>query len=152
MVCFPVHNNSNNRVLFPIKYFKTNKRLYKVNIKNDNILKIIRSLTVNKTNGRYDISMLKICNSVLTEPLSIIFKNCINFDVCPNTRKMPHILPIHKKNDECSVNNFRLASLLPICGKIFERTIFSYVFLFLESNNLLTPKQSGIRPNASCVN
>ena len=40
---------------------------------------------------------------------------------------------------------------MPICGKIFERTIFN-VFLFLENNNLLTPNKSGFRPSDSCVN
>ena len=42
-------------------------------------------------------------------------------------------------------------SLLPICGKVFERIINNNVFLFLE-NKLLTPNQSGFRPNDSCIN
>ena len=64
---------------------------------------------------------------------------------------MSHIIPIHKTNDKRSLNNYCPVSLLPICGKIFERTIFIDVFAFLEYNNLLTPKQSGFRPNDSCV-
>ena len=36
--------------------------------------------------------------------------------------------------------------------KFFERIIFNNVFLFLEDNNLLTPNQSGFRPNDSCIN
>ena len=64
---------------------------------------------------------------------------------------MPHIVPIHKKNGKRSLNNYRPVFLLPIRGKIFERTIFN-VFLFLENNNLLTTKKSGFRPNDSCVN
>ena len=55
---------------------------------------------------------------------------------------MSHIIPAHKKNDKRSLNNYCPVSLLPICGKIFERTIFN-VFLFLEDNNLTTPNQSG---------
>ena len=65
---------------------------------------------------------------------------------------MSHIIPAHKKNDKCSLNNYRPVSLLPICGKFFERIIFNNVFLFLEDNNLLTPNQSGFRPNDSCIN
>ena len=42
-------------------------------------------------------------------------------------------------------------SLLPICSKIFEGIIYNPVFLYLESNNLLTPNQSGFRPNNSCI-
>ena len=64
---------------------------------------------------------------------------------------MSHIIPIHKTNDKHSLNNYRPVPLLPICGKIFERIIFNDVFAFLENNNLLTPKQSGFRPNDSCV-
>ena len=65
---------------------------------------------------------------------------------------MSHIIPAHKKNDKGSLNNYRPVSLLPICGKFFERIIFNNVFLFLEDNNLLTPNQSGFRPNDSYIN
>ena len=34
----------------------------------------------------------------------------------------------------------------------FERIIFNNVFLFLDNNNLVTPNQSGFRPNDSCIN
>ena len=80
--------------------------------------------------------MLKICDSVLTEPLKIIFKNCIDCGVSLDTWKISQIIQIHKKNDKCSLNNCCPVSLLPIFGKIFERTIFN-VFLFLENYNLL---------------
>ena len=148
--CTPISNNS---VLPSRKSFKTDKRLFKLNIKEDDILKIIRKLNVNKAHGHGDISirMLKICDSVLTEPLSIIFNNCTDHGVFPDTWKMSHIIPIHKTNDKCSLNNYRPVSLLPVCGKIFERTIFDDVFAFLENNNLLTFKQSGFRRNDSCV-
>ena len=135
------------------KSFKTNKRLYQLNIKEDDILKIIRKLNVNKAHGHNDISirMLKICDSVLTEPLSVIFNNCIDHGVFLDTWKMSHILPIHKTNDKRYLNNYHPVTLLPIYGKTFERTIFNDVFAFLENNDLLTPKQYGFRPNDSCV-
>ena len=89
--------------------------------------------------------MLKICDSVITDLLTIIFKNCIDCGVFPDNWKMSHIIPAHKKNDKCSLNNNCLVSLLCICGEIFE--IIIYIFLFLEDNNLLNPNQSGFRPN-----
>ena len=97
--CTPISNNS---VLPSRKSFKINKRLYKLNIKEDAILKVIRKLNVNKAHGHYDISirMLKICDAVLTEPLSIIFNNCIDLGVFSDTWKMSHIIPIHKTNDK----------------------------------------------------
>ena len=50
------------------------------------------------------------------------------------------------------MGNYRPILLLPICGKIFERLIFNPVFEFLEENKLLSPNQSGFRPNDSCEN
>ena len=82
----------------------------------------------------------------------MIFKNCIDRGVFSNTRKISHIIPIHKKNDKSSLTNYRPVSLLPTCGKIFERIIFNDVFLFLENDNLLTRKQLGYRPNDFRVN
>ena len=122
-------------------------------VRNTNLRKNSgQALNVNKAHGHDDISirMLKICDSVLTEPLSIILNNCTDHGVFPYTWKMSHIIPIHKTNDKRSLNNYRPVSPLPICGKIFERTIFN-VFAFLDNNNLRTPKQSGFRPNDSCI-
>ena len=95
--------------------------------------------------------MFKICDSVLVEPLSQIYKSCINSGVFPDIWKKSHIIPTYKKNDKCCINNYRPVSLLPICGKIFEGILYNPLFLYLESNNLLTPHQSGFRPNDSCL-
>ena len=48
--------------------------------------------------------------------------------------------------------NYRPVSLLPMFGKIFERLIFNPVFEFFEESKLLSPNQSGFRPNGSCEN
>ena len=90
--------------------------------------------------------MLKICDSVKTEPLINIFKNCIDNGVLfPDIWKMFHILPVHKKNDKRSPNNYRSVSLLPICTNFFEIIIYNSVFVFLDNNKLLTPNQSDFR-------
>ena len=149
--CAPICNSS---ILPSRNIFKNNKRLFALNIKKDDILKIMRKLNVNKVHGHDDISirMLKIFDSVITEPLGIILKNYMDCGVFPDTWKKSHIIPSHKKNDKCSLNNYRPVSLLPICGKFFERIIFNNVFLILDDNNILTPNQSGFRPNDSCIN
>ena len=65
------------------------------------------------------------------QALSIIFKNCIDCGVFPDTWKMSHIIPAHKKNDKRSLNNYHPLSLLPTCGKSFERIIFNNLIMFL---------------------
>ena len=143
-------NNSN---VLPAKVtFKTQSRLNSICFEEDDILKTIRNLNVDKAHG-HDISIrtLKICDSVVVEPLSIIFKNCIDSGIFPNLWKKSHIIPTHKKNDKCCISNYRPVSLLPICGKIFERIIYNPVYLYLENNDLLNPYQSGFHPNDSCI-
>ena len=149
--CTPISNNS---VLPSSKYFITDKRLTTIKFNKDDIFKIIRNLNVNKADDHNDISirMLKIRDSVVTEPISTLFKNCVDCGIFPDIWKMYHIIPTHKKNDQRYINNYRPVSLLPISGKVFERIIYNPAFLYLENINLLTLSQSGFCPNNSCVN
>ena len=84
--------------------------------------------------------MLKICDSEVVEPLSLIYKNCIDSGIFPDIRKRSHIILTYKKNYKCIINIYRPVSLLPICGKIFERIIYNPVILYLEKNELPTPR------------
>ena len=70
----------------------------------------------------------------------------------PSNWKKRNIVPIHKKGDKQILKNYRSVSLLPICGKIFERLIFNELFNFLLENNLISPNQSGFKPGDSCIN
>ena len=65
--------------------------------------------------------------------------------------KKANILPVHKKNDKQLNRNYRPVSLLPVCGKIFEKIIYNSLFRYLENNNLLNGNQLGFRPGDSCV-
>ena len=101
-------------------------------LRKDDILKIIRKLNVSKAHGHDDISirMLKICDSVITEPLSIIFKNCIDCGVFPDTWKMSHIMPAHKKMTS-TLFIIIAQCLLPISGKILKESFLMF-FYFLK--------------------
>ena len=66
--------------------------------------------------------------------------------------KKGNIVPCYKKGDKQNLKNYRPVSLLPICGKNFERLIFNEMFSFLLANNLLALNQSGFKPGDSCIN
>ena len=62
-------------------------------------------------------------------------------------------LPSSQKDDKQIISNSRPVSLLPICGEIFERLMFSSFYEYVEENKLLsTMHQFGFRSNDSCVN
>ena len=64
-------------------------------------------------------------------------------------RQYCHLL---QKRRQKNITNYRPVSLLPICGKFFERLIFNEMFSFFLANNLLAPNQSGFKPGDSCIN
>ena len=66
--------------------------------------------------------------------------------------KLADVIPIFKKGDKQSIKNYRPISLLPICGKIFEKIIFNNLYGYLNSNHLITKNQSGFRPGDSTSN
>ena len=83
-----------------------------INFTDDDILKIIRSLNINKAHGHDDISirMIKICDKAILEPLSLIYKNCIDTGIFPGSWKKTNIAPVHKKGDKQLLENYRPVS------------------------------------------
>ena len=94
--CTPISNNS---ILPSAISFKAQSRLSSVNFEKEDIRKMIRNLNVNKACGHDNVSIriLKICDSVLAEPLSLIYKNWISSGVFPDIWKRSCIIPTYKK-------------------------------------------------------
>lgn len=51
------------------------------------------------------------------------------------------MVPIPKKWDSTKVNNLCPITLLPVPGKIFEKSIHKYVYFYLENGNLICDQQ-----------
>ena len=85
-------------------------------------------------------------------PLERIFKQTLSTGLFPLEWKKGNIVPVHQKGHKQVLENYRRVSLLPVCGKIFERLIFNEMFSFLLENNLVLPNQSGFKPGDSCIN
>ena len=148
--CTPFVNNS--KLTDKITY-NSAATLTSIKFDNNDILKIIKSLNVNKGHGDDGISvrMIKMCDGSLVQPVqSLIFRGCIDTDVYPDSWKKSYIVPVHKKGDKHIVNNYRPVSLLPICSKILQKIIFDSIMRFLNENKLLGDAQSGFKPSDSC--
>ena len=96
--------------------------------------------------------MLLLCDDSVVLPLSLIFKNILNSSQYPDMWKVANVTPIFKKDDKQLVKNYRPISLLPICGKIFEKIVSANLYSYLSVNGLLTKNQSGFRPGDSTTN
>ena len=80
--CTIVDNNSS--ILANIS-FETEESLSTFEIYSGDIVKIIRSLDPNKAHGHDEISicMIKICASLISKPLTILFRNCLESECFP---------------------------------------------------------------------
>ena len=47
---------------------------------------------------------------------------------------------------------FKKLSLLPVCGKFFEKLICNEMFKFFIENELISPNPSGFKPGDTCIN
>ena len=66
--------------------------------------------------------------------------------------KTSSIIPIHKMGKPLdSPASFRLISLTSCVSKLFKRIILSRLLFFLESNSILSPRQTGFRPGRSTL-
>ena len=70
----------------------------------------------------------------------------------PSEWKKGNVVSIHKKDDKQCLKNYRPVSLLPICGKIFEKLIFNEMFKFFIENDIISPNQSGFKADDSSIN
>ena len=135
-------------------YYITKKHLNTLNFSNNDIERIIQNLDPNRAHGHDKISicMTKICSKSICKPLQFIFRQCIDTGSFPLEWKKVNVVPVHKKVDKQCLKNYGPVSLLPICGKIFERLIFNEMFRFLSENNLISSNQSGFKPGGACIN
>ena len=126
--------------------------LSSIDIKESDILNMVKSLDANKAHGHDDISvrMLKLSQKSILKPLKLIFENCLRTKLFLDQLKKVNF-PIHKKGDKQLTENYRPVFLLPICDKVFERLIFNSLFNYFIENNLLSRHESGFIPGDSCV-
>ena len=58
---------------------------------------------------------------------------------------MADVVPVHKESDKQVLKNYLPVSLLPICGKVFERLIYNSLFKNFIESDLISPNQSGFK-------
>ena len=96
--CKPLVNGS---ILPPLNYL-TPARLSGIQVTNDDIVCILKSLNPGKASGPDEIStkMLLLCGDTILAPLKIIFENILSTGIFPDVWKTVNVVPIHKKEEK----------------------------------------------------
>ena len=92
-----------------------------------------------------------MCGDIVIKPLKLIFKQALITGEYRFNWKKGNIVPAHKKCDEQNIKNYRIVSLLSICGNDFERILFNSIFSFFLENNFITHKQSRFKSDDSFI-
>ena len=95
------------------------------------------------------MKIIKKSNNFIRPILAQHFNYLIKIGKFPDDLKTGRITPIYKKDDAELLENYRPISTLPIFGKLFEKIIYSRLYSFFVSQNLLHEKQFGFRKNHS---
>ena len=91
-----------------------------------------------------NICKLKICGNSIYKPLQLIFRSCIENGKFPSEWKKANVVPVQKKGNKQTLENYRPVSRVPIYGKIFERLIYNSLLEFFIANELISSNQSGL--------
>ena len=113
----------------------------------DQIDKIISNLKNSKSCGldTIDCSVIKLAKKELVPAITHIVNLSFSHGTFPKMWKSAKIIPLHKKNDSTSPQNYRPVAILPLFSKILERAIFLQIVQYMEGNNLLHPSHHGFR-------
>ena len=93
--------------------------------------------------------VLKNCARSLAYPLSILYNLSFVTGCIPPDWKLASVVPVFKKGDENSVENYRPISLTSLVMKVFERCVRTS--LLTVCNDLLDPRQNSFLADRSCV-
>jgi len=120
-------------------------------VDEDELHRIIQQLPAKKSNDLNLLSpwLIKRCCKHLVRPLTQLVNHSFQTGVFPSLLKIARVVPIFKKDDPESINNYRPVSILPVLSKIFEKLFLTRMLSFLDRYNQLSNEQFGFRQGKS---
>ena len=110
---------------------------------------IIISELQNGKSSDIPIKIIKKAAPKIVPLLVPYFNYFMSNGIFPDIIKNGRVSPIYKKDNAQLIENYRPISTLPIFGKIFEKVIYSRLYSFLCSKNILYENQFGFRKEHS---
>ncbi len=128
------------------------KEMGNINITENGILKLLKSLNPNKAAGPDNISprVLKHLATDISPILTIIFRRSYSTGEVPSVWKSANVCPVYKKGKKYDPINYRPISLTCISCKLMEHIITSNIMTHASSQNIMYPLQHGFRKGLSC--
>ena len=93
---------------------------------------------------------LYMLKSVLSYPLSLLFRKSLDEGIYPDILKLSTVKPIYKSGDKSNVVNYRPISLIGHIAKLFDSLVLKSIGPAVSS--ILIDEQHGFRPGRSTTN
>ena len=126
----------------------------KIDVSEEEVADQLKCLDTSKATGPDGISpkLLYEAGHSIVPSLTRLINMSLKSAKVPSMWKEANVIPLYKKGDKASVNNYRPVSLLSCVSKILERIVFKHVYNLIRDNNLLSPDQSGFQTGDSTCN
>ena len=146
--------SEDNPMPLPDFSYRTDARINGFQINENDVQKVLLSLKSSSATGPDGIGNLILKNTAsgISPSLTKLFNHSLAASCFPDSWKKSNVCPVFKKNDKQIKSNYRPISLLCNVSKVFERLIFNVLYEYFLRHELLTPKNSGFRPNDSTIN
>ena len=93
--------------------------------------------------------ILKVANIFFADKLCDIINLSFKTGIFPDLCKLAKVIPLFKKDNPLLCENHRPISLLSVYSKNFEKVIYTRMYNFLDSKNLIYECQFGFRSKYS---
>ena len=117
----------------------------------EEFLSEIKNLKKDKYSGPSSIliKFLKLLQTPLSKPILQFANVSFSTGIFSANLITANVIPLFRKDDHTSCNNYRPISLLTNIGKIIERLIHNRLMTFLNANDVLYERQLGFKHNHS---
>ena len=95
------------------------------------------------------VCVIKSLSPIISPFLCEYYNTFLTMGIFPGILKTGKVTPIYKKGNSQLLENYRPVSTLPILGKLFEKLLYSRLYEYLISKNVLYGKQFGFRKQHS---
>ena len=117
-------------------------------VTNLDVLSILKSLQRKGCSvDAFSAGIIKDNAHTLAEPIKILFNQSIETATFPNILKQATVTPIHKKNSQTDLSNYRPISVLNIFSKIYEKLMKGTLNNYLTTHQIIDKKQFGFQTN-----
>ena len=125
-----------------------NNSIFLTDTSHAELMEIISQLENGKSSD-IPIRVIKKSAHLICPVLAQHFNKLMMSGVFTDVLKVGKVSPIFKKGNQENVGNYRPVSTLSIFGKIFEKVIYSRIYSFALTQNILDENQFGFRKSHS---